>query len=127
MQNPALVLLAAIFGFLAVAFGAFGAHALKGTLEPSLYLVYQTAVEYQFYHTLALLFLGLVKAESICQSCLKWSGIAFVTGIILFSGSLYLLALTGARALGAITPLGGIAFLVGWGFLGYIAFLSYRR
>ncbi|MGH1430003.1 MAG: DUF423 domain-containing protein [Neptuniibacter sp.] len=126
MQNPTLVLLAAISGFLAVAFGAFGAHALKTMLTPELYLVYQTAVEYQFYHTVPLLFLGLVPKSS-SEKLVKWSGWAFVAGIVLFCGSLYLLALSGVRALGAITPLGGIAFLLGWGLLAYMAFLSYRR
>jgi uncharacterized membrane protein YgdD (TMEM256/DUF423 family) len=126
MQKGTLVLLAAISGFLAVALGAFGAHALKAVLQPELYLVYQTAVEYQFYHTCPLLFLGLASNQ-FPEKWLKWAGIAFVTGIILFSGSLYLLALSGVRALGAITPLGGVAFLLGWGLLAYMAFLSYRR
>ncbi len=126
MHNPTLVLLAAISGFLAVALGAFGAHALKAVLSPDLYLVYQTAVEYQFYHTTPLLFLGLIPAGETTK-LIKWSGMAFVVGIILFSGSLYLLALSGVRALGAITPLGGVAFLLGWGLLAYTALLSYRR
>ena len=126
MQKGTLVLLAAISGFLAVALGAFGAHALKVVLQPELYLVYQTAVEYQFYHTFPLLFLG-IASNQFPEKWLKWSGIAFVTGIFLFSGSLYVLALSGVRALGAITPLGGVAFLLGWGFLAYAALLVCRR
>ena len=126
MQKQSLLLIAAVSGFLAVALGAFGAHGLKNQLEPSLYLVYQTGVEYQFYHTLALLFLVLAP-QRIVEKPLRWAGVAFCLGILLFSGSLYLLAITGIRSLGAITPIGGVAFLVGWGLLAYAAIVSNRR
>lgn len=126
MHRSIWVLFAAISGFLAVALGAFGAHALKASLSPALYQVYQTGVEYQFYHTFALLFLGLA-ADKLPQRLINGSGWAFSVGILLFSGSLYLLALTGIRTLGAITPLGGIAFLLGWGLLAYAALVVYRR
>jgi uncharacterized membrane protein YgdD (TMEM256/DUF423 family) len=99
--------------FLAVAGGAFGAHALRRRLDESLLAVFETGVRYQMYHALALLAVawamdrwggGLVAA----------SGWLFVTGTVIFSGSLYLLALTGQRMFGAVTPIGGVAFLAGW-------------
>ncbi len=100
---------AALFGLSAVALGAFGAHALKPTLILNGSLdVWQTAVHYHFIHTLVLLFLAWAE-EIPC-----WIGTAFSIGIVCFSGSLYLLALTGAVWLGPITPLGGLAFLAGW-------------
>ncbi|MCP4597411.1 DUF423 domain-containing protein [Neptuniibacter sp.] len=126
MQKKSLLLIAAVSGFLAVVLGAFGAHGLKSQLEPALYLVYQTGVEYQFYHTLALLFLVLTP-QWVEEKPLRWAGVAFSLGILLFSGSLYLLAITGIRSLGAITPIGGVAFLVGWGLLAYAAIVSNRR
>lgn len=126
MYKPIWVVVAGISGFLAVALGAFGAHGLKTYLQPELYQVYQTAVEYQFYHTFALLFLGL-SSGSMPAVWVTRAGWAFSFGIVLFSGSLYLLALTGIKILGAITPIGGIAFLLGWGLLTYSAWLSYRR
>jgi len=100
---------AALFGFAAVLLGAFGAHALKPTLILNGSLeVWQTAVHYHFIHALVLLFLALDE-EVPC-----WIGVAFAVGIVCFSGSLYLLALTGAVWLGPVTPLGGLAFLAGW-------------
>ena len=106
--------LAAVSGFLAVSLGAFGAHALKNRLDEYSLSVYQTAVEYQFYHTLALLAVGLLCLWHPQSALLRSSGIAFILGICVFSGSLYVLSVTGIRGLGAITPLGGLAFLVGW-------------
>jgi len=100
---------AALFGLAAVLLGAFGAHALKPTLILNGSLeVWQTAVHYHFIHALVLLFLAL-EEEAPC-----WIGAVFAVGIVCFSGSLYLLALTGAAWLGPITPLGGLAFLAGW-------------
>lgn len=102
---------------LSVMIGAFGAHALKSTLEANQRLeTFETAVQYQFYHSLALILLGLIilhaphKAYSI-------SGIGFIAGIIIFPGSLYTLSLSGITKFGAITPIGGLAFIVGWGAL----------
>lgn len=107
------VLIGAVFGFLAVALGAFAAHALKSILSPGLLEVFSTGVEYQATHALALVLVGLLGARRH-DRLLGLSGWAFASGILVFSGSLYLLALTGARWLGAVTPLGGTAFLVGW-------------
>ena len=94
--------------------GAFGAHALKDKLESNGYLdTYQTAVSYQFYHTLALLGIAIL-ASRIESSWLNYAGYSMAIGILIFSGSLYVLSFTGIRWLGAITPLGGLAFIAGW-------------
>jgi len=99
--------------FLAVAAGAFGAHGLRARLAPDLLAVFETAARYQMYHALALL--AVAWAASRWPGALpQWAGWLFVAGTVLFSGSLYLLALSGVRWLGAITPLGGAAFLAGW-------------
>lgn len=111
--------LAGVSGFLAVALGAFGAHALKQRLPEDLLAIYHTAVQYQFWHTAALLAVGLLLLHFPQQPLLKYSGWAFVAGIIIFSGSLYVLAFTGTRWLGAVTPIGGVAFLVGWALLAF--------
>jgi len=108
------LLLAAINGFVAVALGAFGAHGLKQRLSADMLAVYQTGVQYHFYHTLALLAVAVLMLSGAQQNLLRWSGALFVLGIVIFSGSLYLLSVTGTRWLGAITPLGGVAFLAGW-------------
>lgn len=126
MSKKLILMISATSGFLAVACGAFGAHGLKDLLEPHLYATYQTGVEYQFYHTFALLFIALAPSD-LSSKYLGWAGIAFTLGILLFSGSLYLLALTGIKVLGAITPLGGVAFLCGWVLVGYTAIISNRR
>ena len=105
---------AAISGFLAVALGAFGAHGLKARISPELMTVYQTGVQYHFYHTLALLAVGLLLLHHPQTTSFKISGFGFLLGTLIFSGSLYLLALTGTRWLGAITPIGGLLFLIGW-------------
>lgn len=113
MSAKLMVMLAGLFGFLGVGFGAFGAHALKARLTPELLAIYRTAVEYQFWHALALLAAGLL-AMSRPGPMLALSGWSFTLGILLFSGSLYALALSGVRVLGAITPIGGLLFLAGW-------------
>lgn len=99
---------------LAVALGAFGAHALKKTLAPELMAVYETAVNYHFYHALGLLAVGLLALHLPESGTLRWAGFLMVVGLLLFSGSLYALSLSGIRALGAITPVGGVAFLAAW-------------
>ena len=99
--------------FLAVALGAFGAHALKQSLPPDMLAVFETAVRYQMYHSFALLVVGWALDRFHLQ-LFTIAGWLFVAGIVLFSGSLYALALTGIRWLGAITPFGGLAFLAGW-------------
>ena len=105
---------AALSGFIAVALGAFGAHGLKQRLSADLLAVYQTGVQYHFYHTFALLAVGFLMLHMPTSGALRWSGILFGVGIVIFSGSLYVLSLTGVRWLGAITPLGGVAFLAAW-------------
>jgi uncharacterized membrane protein YgdD (TMEM256/DUF423 family) len=105
--------LGAVSGFVAVAAGAFGAHALRARLSPELLAVFETGARYQMYHALAL----LAVAWMLSRWPGPWparAGWLFLAGTVLFSGSLYLLALTGIRWLGAITPLGGLAFLAGW-------------
>jgi uncharacterized membrane protein YgdD (TMEM256/DUF423 family) len=114
-------LIGAIFGFLGVAFGAFGAHALKRRLSPEMLAAFETGVRYQMYHTLALLLVAAAMGRIGPVPFLSFSGWFFVAGIILFSGSLYLLALTGARFFGAITPIGGVLFLIGWAILAVFA------
>jgi uncharacterized membrane protein YgdD (TMEM256/DUF423 family) len=105
--------LGALSAFLSVAAGAFGAHALRTRLSPELLTAFETAARYQMYHALGLLAVGWA-AGRWPGGLMNWAGWLFVGGTILFSGSLYALALTGARSLGAITPLGGAAFLAGW-------------
>ncbi len=109
-----LLMIAAISGSLAVAIGAFGAHGLKDHLTEELMAVYQTGVQYHFYHSLALLFVGGFLLQYPQVSLLNWSGYLFIAGLLIFSGSLYMLALTGARGWGAVTPFGGLAFIAGW-------------
>lgn len=104
----------AIAALLAVAFGAFGAHALKTRIAPELMPVYRTGVEYHFYHALGLLLIGLAAFHLPESVYLRSAGWAMLAGIVLFSGSLYLLALTGLAWLGAITPFGGTAFIAAW-------------
>jgi uncharacterized membrane protein YgdD (TMEM256/DUF423 family) len=102
-----------ISAFIGVAAGAFGAHALKARIDPAMLLVYETGVRYQLIHAIALLAVGLAAARLPAG---RWSipvGL-FVAGTVLFSGSLYALALSGMRWLGAVTPLGGVCFLLGW-------------
>lgn len=111
----------AISGGLAVAAGAFGAHALKTRLDEYSLGVFQTGASYQMYHALALLAVGLVPPDNRAD-LLRGAGWAFTIGTVLFSGSLYALALSGVRVLGAITPLGGVGFLVGWTLLALAAF-----
>jgi len=113
-----LILLAAsAFGAVSVIIGAFGAHALRATLESQGRLeTFETAVKYQFYHTLALLVIGLLMYK-ISDKFLGYAGYSMIGGVIIFSGSLYILCLTGIRWLGAITPIGGVLMIVGWALL----------
>ena len=102
---------------LAVAMGAFGAHALKKTLTPDLMAIYETAVHYHVYHALGLIAIGLLALHLPATALLRWAGVLMAAGLVLFSGSLYALSLSGIRWLGAITPLGGTAFLAAWSLL----------
>jgi uncharacterized membrane protein YgdD (TMEM256/DUF423 family) len=106
----------ACFGFTGIALGAFGAHALKSSFSSEMLAVFDTAVRYQMYHALALLAVGLMHQFSH-HRFLRFAGWCFIGGVLLFSGSLYAMALSGIRWLGIITPFGGISFLAGWIFL----------
>lgn len=108
------LMISAVSGFLAVALGAFGAHGLKKRLTPDMLDVYQTAVSYHFTHTLALLACALLMMHWQKTTSLVISASAFAIGIVIFSGSLYVLSISGIRWLGAITPIGGVAFMIGW-------------
>lgn len=112
-MNRALLALTGISGFLAVALGAFGAHALKAQFDANQLNLWQTAVQYHLVHTLALGLTALLAAQRPART-VSAAGVLFGLGILLFSGSLYALALTGLRGLGAITPLGGSLWLVAW-------------
>jgi uncharacterized membrane protein YgdD (TMEM256/DUF423 family) len=105
--------LGAISGALGVMIGAFGAHGLKSKLSDQMLTVYQTGVQYHFYHTFALLAVGLL-ALKFQSGLLTSSGWSFLLGILLFSGSLYALSISGIKVLGAITPIGGLFFIIGW-------------
>src|ERR1051326_6478702 len=111
-MNRLFVLLGAVNAAISVAAGAFGAHGLKTILSADMLAVFETASRYQMYHGLGLVTAGLLARTAARAPLL--AGWCFLTGIVLFSGSLYVLALSGARWLGAVTPLGGVAFLVGW-------------
>ena len=117
MSARLALVLASASMFVAVALGAFGAHALKARLTTEMTGVWQTAVQYHAWHSLALFALGLLLLHWPERWGLGLSGWLFVAGIVLFSGSLYAMALTGARGLGAVTPVGGVAFLAGWAVL----------
>lgn len=105
--------LGAAYGLLGVALGAFGAHALKARLAGDVLAIWRTAVEYHFWHALALVLVGSLALQRP-SGALNVAGGAFALGVLLFSGSLYALALSGVRALGAVTPVGGVLLLCGW-------------
>ncbi|MFE8596547.1 DUF423 domain-containing protein [Archangium violaceum] len=107
------LILGAASAFLSVAAGAFGAHALRARLTPDLLTIFETGARYHMYHSLGLIAIGLLS-QVRPNPLLNGAGWAMTVGILLFSGSLYALALSGVRALGAITPLGGLGFLAGW-------------
>ncbi|CAA0083882.1 Uncharacterised protein [BD1-7 clade bacterium] len=113
---------AAVNGFIAVGLGAFGAHGLKNKLSAHMMDVYHTAVQYHFVHTLVLLAVGILMQQMHKTSTLVVAAYAFAFGILLFSGSLYVLALTGIKMLGAITPIGGVGLLIGWAALAVALF-----
>ena len=115
-MDRTFLFLGALAGFLGVGFGAFGAHALRGRLSPEMLVVFETGVRYHMYHALALL-LTSVMAARMTGWLVTTAGWSFTVGIFFFSGSLYALALSGVTVLGAVTPLGGVAFLAGWGCL----------
>lgn len=112
-MSRTFLLIGALNGFLAVALGAFGAHALRLRIPPDLYTVFQTGVQYHSIHALALLALGLLALHHPSR-VLQWSGWLMSAGVLLFCGSLYLIALFGYKFLGVVTPFGGVAFLLAW-------------
>lgn len=119
-----LLILGSLNAAAAVILGAFGAHGLRPRLAPGMLAVYQTGVQYHFYHALGLLLIGVIAYHLPASPWLRWSGWIMFAGIILFSGSLYLLSVTQLRWLGMITPVGGLAFITAWLFLTYAVFTS---
>ena len=113
-MNQLFFVLGSISGGLAVALGAFGAHALRARLGAELLATFESGVRYQMYHALALLAVAIAITRAPGSNLLSAAGWLFVAGTLLFSGSLYLLSLTQKRWLGAITPFGGLAFIAGW-------------
>ena len=120
-MDSTFMLIGSLLGFLGVAAGAFGAHGLRGRLSPEMLVVFETAVRYQMYHVFALLITAAVIGRVGDARLLSIAGWSFVAGIALFSGSLYALVFTGIGRLGAITPIGGLAFLIGWACLAIFA------
>lgn len=121
MNARACVLAAAIALVAAVALGAFGAHAVKSRLAPDSFAIYQTAVQYHFWHALGLLGVGILMAQWPTAHALAWTSWLLIAGLFFFCGSLYALALTGASWLGALTPIGGAAFIAAWLSLAWVA------
>lgn len=113
-----LVFIGILFGFLSVALGAFGAHALEGKISESSIATWEKAVHYQMFHAVSILIVGfaLIRFDS---SALLFAGWSFVIGVLLFSGSLYMYSTTGIRTMAMITPFGGVIFLLGWILFGY--------
>jgi uncharacterized membrane protein YgdD (TMEM256/DUF423 family) len=120
-MDRTFLLIGAVLGFLGVAFGAFGAHALKARLSPEMLAVFETGVRYQMYHAFAVLIVAAGIGHIGNARLLVMAGWFFFAGILLFSGSLYALALTSVGILGAITPVGGLLFLIGWACLALFA------
>lgn len=112
-MSKAILMTASALLVLAVAIGAFGAHALKPRLTDEMLQIYKTGVEYHFYHAIGLLLVGVLSLY-MPSALINWSALLLGLGIIIFSGSLYLLAVTGIRWIGAITPIGGLSFIAGW-------------
>lgn len=112
----------ALLAFLAVALGAFGAHGLKGRIEPELLEVYRTGVLYHLVHALGIVLIGVLGLQRPGDRRVAWSAITMIAGTVIFSGTLYLLAVTGIRWLGAITPIGGVMFLLAWAILAVAMF-----
>ncbi|MFC5589223.1 DUF423 domain-containing protein [Sporosarcina soli] len=113
---PFFIIAGAVNAAIAVALGAFGAHALKERLSERYLAIWETAVQYQMFHALGLIAIGILMSSSLLGATtqLSWAGYLLLAGIIFFSGSLYILSLSGIGVLGAITPIGGVAFIVGW-------------
>jgi uncharacterized membrane protein YgdD (TMEM256/DUF423 family) len=126
-MRPLFLLLSTLSAFLAVAFGAFGAHGLKAILSPEMLVVYKTAVTYQMWHALGLGLIALLINTQQSSRLLHYAGWLMFAGILLFSGSLYALSLSGLKWLGMITPLGGVCFLAAWLLLIIFSFNTYQN
>lgn len=113
-MRSVFLFLSAVSGLTGVAMGAFGAHGLKTILSPEMLAVYRTGVDYQMWHALGLGLIAICRQQAPESALLKWAGWSMFAGIVLFSGSLYLLAILNIKWLGMITPLGGVAFLIAW-------------
>ena len=124
VMDRTFLLIGAVFGFLGVAIGAFGAHGLKNRLSPDMLAIFETGVRYQMYHVFAVLIVAAAIGHVGNARLLTIAGWSFVAGMLIFSGSLYALALTSTTILGAITPFGGLAFLIGWACLAFFAAAS---
>jgi uncharacterized membrane protein YgdD (TMEM256/DUF423 family) len=120
-MDKTFLFVAAVMGVVGVGLGAFGAHGLRGRLSPEMLTVFETGVRYHMYHALALMAVAALMPR-LDGRAIVIAGWSFTAGIVLFSGSLYALALTGVTTLGAVTPLGGVAFLIGWVCLAVAAF-----
>lgn len=113
MKHSVWIPVGAVLAFLSVALGAFGAHGLRSRVSPDLLVTFETGARYQMYHALALVLVGIL-ASYLNSPLLNWSARLFLAGVLLFSGSLYLLVLTDVKAFGAVTPIGGLCFMAGW-------------
>lgn len=122
-MHPFWLAIASVSAFIAVAAGAFGAHGLRSHLTQELLAIFETGVRYQFYHVVGLAIVAALACAGGNVSLVRVAGWCFLVGTVLFSGSLYALALSGIRGFGAVTPLGGVAFLAGWGCLAAHALL----
>ncbi len=120
-MRSVFLFLGAMSALLAVALGAFGAHGLKDILSPELMVTYQTAVNYQMWHALGLIGISFVHQQDQESKLIAWAGWLMFFGILLFSGSLYLLVLLNIKELGMLTPIGGISFIVAWALLAIYA------
>lgn len=120
MERNHCLLIASVSGMLAVILGAFGAHGLEKLVDAKMLQRFHTGVEYQFYHSLALLLISILNNQ-IKNKYVVYAGYAFLLGMVLFSGSLYLYVLTGIKGFALVTPLGGLSFIVGWGLLAFSA------
>ncbi len=125
-MHAVFLILSAACGFLGVALGAFGAHGLKMILTPEMLAVYKTAVDYQMWHALGLGIIAVFMQQAQDSVLLKWAGWSMFAGILLFSGSLYLLAVFNLKWLGMVTPFGGLSFLAGWILIALFAFQSLK-
>ncbi|MCK9394824.1 MAG: DUF423 domain-containing protein [Methylobacter sp.] len=125
-MNPVFLLLGAFSALTGVGMGAFGAHGLKAVISPEMLAVYQTGVTYQMYHALGLIGIALICRQAPDSRLLHWAGWLMFAGILLFSGSLYSLALANHKWLGIITPFGGVCFLAAWLLIALFAIQNIR-